>query len=128
MESYITNGIRISVESFYESTHSNPDVRKFIYSYRVTIENDSEHEVQLLSRHWIITDAALNVKEVKGDGVIGEQPVIIPGSKHSYSSWCPLETEFGKMEGKYTMKRMADGQFFDAIIPPFKLIASYIEN
>lgn len=128
MESLTTNGIKISVEAFYEPQHSNPDIRKFIYSYKVTIENDSEFEVQLLSRHWIITDAALNIKEVNGEGIVGEQPILVPGSFHRYSSWCPLETEVGKMEGEYTMKRVADGQLFEALIPSFRLIASYIEN
>lgn len=128
MESLTTKGIKISVESFYETQHSNPELHKFIYSYRVTIENESDFEVQLLSRHWIITDAALTIKEVQGDGVLGQQPVLAPGSFHSYSSWCPLETEFGKMEGKYTMKRISDGLRFDVVIPAFRLVASYIEN
>jgi ApaG protein len=128
MESLTTQGIKISVESFYESQHSNPDMRKFVFSYKVTIENDSAFEVQLLSRHWIITDAGLNIKEVNGEGIVGEQPVLTPGSYHSYSSWCPLETEVGKMEGSYTMKRLTDGKLFEATIPAFRLIASYIEN
>ena len=128
MESLTTNGITINVESSYEEQHSNPDEQKFVFSYVVRIENNTASDVQLLARHWIITDANLTVKEVEGEGVIGEQPVINPGKSHVYSSWCPLPTEFGKMEGYYWLKRLSDGRHFKAKIPVFRLTASYVNN
>ena len=128
MEKQNTNGIEVNVMATYEPKHSNPDELKFVFSYTVHIENKSDETVQLMGRHWYITDASLTVREVVGDGVIGQQPTLKPGESHAYDSWCPLSTEFGKMSGFYKMLRIADGSMFNAQIPVFKLIASYVNN
>jgi ApaG protein len=123
METLITNGIKISVEHQFEPQHSNPLHNKFLFSYHITIENLSEHTVQLLSRHWHIFDSIGIKREVIGDGVIGQQPVLQPGQVHEYSSWCPLTTTLGKMYGHYIMKRLHDYVEFEVEIPPFELTA-----
>lgn len=117
----ITNGISVSVKPRYEAEHSNPSVNKYIHSYTVIIENKSPHTVQLLSRHWIIMDSHLNIREVRGEGVIGEQPILNPGDIHEYTSWSPLSTEFGKMSGSYQMIRSVDNEKFDVRVPVFVL-------
>jgi ApaG protein len=93
----------------------------FVWAYHITIENHSDHIVQLISRYWRITDGAGAVEIVQGPGVVGEQPVILPGSRHAYSSGCPLPTTFGTMEGHYTMRRTSDDVQFDIAIPQFVL-------
>ncbi len=128
METLITNGIRITVSPRYEEQHSNPLDHKYLYSYHVIIENLSEHTVQLLRRHWNILDSSGVKKEVHGDGVIGKQPVLLPGQLHEYSSWCPLLTGLGKMSGYYSMKRLDDNQIFRVEIPAFELIAPFTLN
>ena len=125
METAITNGVKVSVRSNYEMEYSNPSQDKFVFSYKVFIENISDKPIQLISRHWYIVDAYLNQREVKGEGVIGEQPVIQPGDTHHYSSWCPLITEMGKMFGTYQMVDLDENKFFEVEIPVFKLIANY---
>ena len=125
METAITNGVKVSVRSKYESEYSNPGEDKFVFSYKVIIENLSDDPVQLLSRHWFIVDAYLNQREVKGEGVIGETPIIQPGKSHAYSSWSPLITEMGKMYGTYVMINLSNKDKFEVEIPTFKLIASY---
>ncbi len=127
-QTQITNGIKISVKPHYEPLHSNPLEGKYLYSYHVVIENLSEYTVQLLRRHWIIYDSNGIKKEVKGDGVIGKQPVLQPGQLHEYSSWSPLVTGLGKMVGHYIMRRLDDDAMFHVKIPSFDLVAPFILN
>jgi len=112
--------MNISVKTEYLEEHSEPNNQRFTFLYTVTIENCSDANAQLLSRHWIITDTNDTIQEVKGDGVIGEQPHILPGEKYSYSSGAILKTTAGTMEGCYTMQT-TEGVKFDVPIPPFSL-------
>lgn len=123
METLITNGIKISVDTQFEPQHSNPLHGKFLFSYHITIENLSEYTVQLMSRHWYIFDSIGIKREVIGDGVIGQQPILEPRQMHEYSSWCPLTTGLGKMYGHFTMQRLDDDNTFEVEIPSFDLIA-----
>lgn len=123
MSSAITNNVKIEVESEYLPDRSDVERSYYFFAYHVTITNDGEESVQLLSRHWIITNANGIVEEVKGAGVIGEQPVIEPGDSYEYSSFCPLNTSVGSMEGTYQMVSES-GEAFDAIIEPFRLACS----
>lgn len=120
MVSAVTEGIRVSVESFYVPEQSSPPQKRFAFAYRITIGNESDRTVQLLRRHWIITDANAQVTEVYGDGVVGEQPVLGPGDEHTYTSGAVLETAHGSMRGSYEMRDTA-GKLFQVEIPQFAL-------
>ncbi len=124
----ITNGIRVSVEAYYHEEHSRPARDRFVFSYRVMIENQGIEAVKLLRRHWFIFDSIGVTREVEGEGVIGQQPVLLPGETHQYTSWCPLMTPLGKMHGNYLMENQMDGNTFQAQIPEFRLIAPCIMN
>jgi len=124
MSEAVTNGIRVEVLSRHSPENSNPMQDQWVFEYTVRITNQGTETVQLLSRHWIITDALDHVKEVKGPGVVGEQPVLDPGKSFQYSSWCPLTTPTGHMRGTYQMSRK-DGTEFDIEIAPFALKARY---
>ena len=120
----ITRNIRVLVEPSFLEDESAPDENRYIWSYRVTIENCGTAAVQLISRYWQITDALGRVREVSGPGVIGEQPNIEPGSMFQYTSGAPLETPSGFMTGSYQM-RGASGESFDIAIPLFALDSPY---
>jgi len=126
--SAITHGVKVTVTSQYHEEHSKPSLNKYVHSYHVTITNYSGMEIQLLSRHWIITDANSKVREVRGDGVIGLQPILEPEASHSYTSWCPFSTPVGKMSGSFYMIRKADNSLFEVTIPEFKMIADFKMN
>jgi ApaG protein len=112
--------IRVEVETSYIEEQSDPRDKRFVFSYTITIRNEGQIPARLLTRHWIITDANGNVKETRGDGVVGEQPYLKPGQGFRYSSGAVIETPVGTMQGSYQM--MADnGQHFDAPIAPFRL-------
>lgn len=128
METSTTNGITVSVETQYLPAHSNPREGKFIFGYHIAIANRSASTVQLLRRHWIIANAAGALREVEGEGVIGQQPVLAPGEVHEYTSFCHLETEIGRMSGTYLMSRMEDGTFFEVTIPEFRMAAPFKLN
>lgn len=128
METLITKGIKVSVTTQFQLQHSNPAQKRFIHSYEVTIENNSEYIVQLMRRHWIIKDGYANVREVEGEGVIGEQPVLRPGQKHTYSSWSPIPTDIGSMGGTFLMLRQSDMNSFKVRVPEFSLVADYKLN
>lgn len=115
-----TNGITITVEVQYLPQHSDPKESRFIFGYHITIENGSEHTVQLLRRHWFIVDASGAMREVEGEGVVGLQPVLHPGQFHQYASYCDLKTDIGKMYGTFLMTRH-DWSFFDVPVPEFKM-------
>ena len=122
METRTTNGITVTVETFYQAEYSRPKEQKFIFAYRITIENHSADTVQLMRRHWHIYDSNGIHREVEGEGVVGQQPVLQPGESHQYVSWCPLLTEIGKMAGVFLMEK-TDGSSFQARIPEFRLVA-----
>ena len=123
-----THNITIRVESFYQPQQSNPLVNRYLYAYRIHIENNSAETVQLLSRHWVIADSNGINREIKGDGVIGKQPILEPGQIHKYSSWAPLATDIGKMYGTFTMRRMNNEELFKVKIPVFQLLAPFKQN
>lgn len=128
MSTATTEGIKVITFPTYESRYSEPNNNQFIFSYKVVISNESEFAVQLLSRHWEIIDTLGETKTVKGDGVVGKQPLLQPGESYTYTSGCPLNSEFGKMKGQYTMERISDHKKFSVDIPEFRLEASYILN
>lgn len=115
------SGIHVSVKTTYIAGQSEPLVHRFVYAYTITIANQSDVPAQLISRHWLITDANEKLQEVQGDGVVGEQPHIKPGESYTYTSGVILETETGIMEGSYQM-RTEEGLLFDATIPAFALV------
>lgn len=119
-----TRGICIRVSAKYSPKHSDPPRQLWRFIYTVTITNESNDQVQLISRHWVITDAANHIEEVKGLGVVGRQPTLHPGESFEYSSNCPLRTPFGTMHGTYQMVA-ADGNRFDATIAEFTLSGPY---
>jgi ApaG protein len=116
-----TRGIRVTVRSFYLEDQSQPDEGRFVWAYRVTIENESKQTVQLLRRSWRITNAVGRVQRVHGDGVVGEQPVLDPGESFEYTSGTPLDTPTGFMGGQYHMVVTTTGENFDVAIPTFSL-------
>ena len=112
--------IQVKVKTAYLEEQSQPEKKRFAFSYTITIENNSDKPAKLLSRHWIITDANNAVQEVQGMGVIGEQPRILPGDSYTYSSGAVLETQVGTMEGSYQMQS-DNGDNFNIPIPAFSL-------
>ena len=114
--------IEVSVETTYVAEHSEPDEARFVFAYTITLVNRGSVSAQLLSRHWVITDADSQVEEVRGEGVVGEQPVLKPGEGFRYTSGAVIETPVGTMHGSYQMVA-EDGQEFDAAIPAFVLSA-----
>lgn len=128
MVTEITDGVKISVETIYQPEYSNPVNEHFMFAYRVNIENLTENSVQLLNRHWQIFDSNGTKREVEGEGVVGQQPVIEPGDMHEYVSGCNLKTDMGSMKGSYEMQRVVDGARFRVNIPEFYLVAPYKLN
>jgi ApaG protein len=120
----VTHEIRVEVMARHTPENSRPREGEWVFQYTVRITNQSDATVQLLSRHWIITDATGQVEEVRGPGVVGEQPVLAPGESFKYSSWCPLRTPTGTMQGAYRMTREG-GEQFDIEIATFALRAKY---
>ncbi len=119
--SLTTRGVRVTVRSFYLDQESQPDENRFVWAYRVSIENRGMTAVQLLKRTWEITDATGHTQKVHGPGVIGEQPVLAPGQAHEYTSGTPLRTPSGFMVGAYHMIVTETGEPFDVAIPAFSL-------
>ena len=120
----VTNNVRVEVESQYAPQHSRPNQQQWIFHYTVRITNEGEEPVKLLTRHWIITDATGHTEEVKGEGVIGEQPDLESGESFQYTSWCNLTTSTGIMRGSYQMVSRS-GEHFDVEIAPFALHEPY---
>jgi ApaG protein len=116
----VTRGISVTVTPRYMAEESSPDESRYFFAYTVEIINTSLQRVQLKARYWRIVDAHGHVQEVRGAGVVGEQPVLGPGESYSYTSGCPLTTPSGTMQGSYVMET-ADGDTFDAEIPAFSL-------
>ena len=128
MVTAVTEGIQVCVEVTYQSEFSNPHQHHFVFTYKVTIENKSQHTYQLLTRKWEIFDAAENTKIIEGTGVVGQQPVLEPGESHSYVSGCNLKSGLGKMKGIFKMEKVFDGKQIDVTIPEFQLIANIFHN
>ena len=120
----VTNNVRVEVESQYAPEQSQPFQNQWYFHYTVRITNEGDETVQLLSRHWIITDAAGQTEEVRGAGVVGEQPVLAPGESFQYTSGCPLKTSTGVMHGTYQMVTEG-GDHFDVEIAAFALHEPY---
>ncbi len=120
----VTNNVRVEVESQYAPDHSQPFQNHWFFHYTVKITNEGDDTVQLLSRHWVITDASGHTDEVKGPGEVGEQPVLAPGESFGYTSGCPLKTSSGVMRGTYSMVSES-GEHFDVEIAPFALHEPY---
>ena len=123
----ITRGLEVQVESRYVPEQSSPGDGAWFFAYTVSLHNVGEETMQLISRHWVITDADGHVEEVQGPGVVGAQPVLRPGEKFQYSSACPLPTAFGTMHGSYQMVT-EDGEKFDAEVAAFSLSTPYALN
>lgn len=124
MTSYaaVTHDVKVTVRPVYLDGQSEPIKHKFVFAYFISIENLGATPVQLLKRHWVIRHSMGKTEEVQGDGVIGKQPLIDPGSSHEYNSYCILETMEGSMDGSYMMQR-TNGEEFSVVIPLFSLRA-----
>jgi ApaG protein len=118
----VTASIRVEVLSRHSPENSRPIQDEWVFEYTVRITNQGTETVQLVSRHWIITDALDHTEEIRGPGVVGKQPILAPGESFKYSSWCPLRTPTGLMRGAYQMLRTGGDQF-DVEIAPFALKA-----
>ena len=127
MTDEVTEGIRVSVRAVYVPDKSSPDQDHYFFAYTVRIANEGKAPAQLVSRHWIITDARGRTEHVEGPGVVGETPRLEPGEAFEYTSYCPLGTSSGAMRGTYQMVR-DDGSKFDAKIAVFTLMATHMLN
>jgi len=120
----VTRSVRVSVLSEFSPDRSRPDDKQWFFLYTITIANEGTDTVQLLSRHWIITHSTGHVEEVRGPGVVGQQPVLAPSQTFTYTSGCSLPTPFGTMQGTYQMVT-PNGDQFDVTIAPFTLSEPY---
>jgi ApaG protein len=111
MSDVTTNGIRVGATAYFLPEESDPDQRKYVFGYTIVVKNDGDEPAQLMSRHWVIIDALGRREDVEGPGVVGKTPHLNPGEAFKYQSFCPLRTEWGTMEGTYTMKRDDDTTF-----------------
>src|SRR5690606_41986419 len=123
MVTEITQGIKVSVETEYQPSYSSPSQYHYVFTYRITIENQSDYTIQLLRRHWLISDAGFSRREVEGDGVAVQQPVLEPGQTHQYVSRCTPKSRIGKMVGTYLMERFVAGLELDVNIPKVTAVA-----
>ncbi len=123
-----TQGVKVTVTTNYLPDYSSPGQQHYVFAYKINIQNNSEFTVKLLRRHWYIHDSNGVVREVEGEGVVGQQPVLEPGESHEYVSGCNLKSGIGKMRGTYLMERLVDGKQFNVVIPEFVLIVPYKLN
>jgi ApaG protein len=121
MSDTTTRGVRILVRPRFIPEQSDPDNGQWLFAYHITIRNLGEQTVQLISRHWVITNGEGKVEEVRGPGVVGYQPILKPGEEFEYTSGCPLTTPVGTMHGEFNMIVSGSGEKFDAVIEPFRL-------
>ncbi len=124
----VTKGIKISVQSEFETAYSRPYKGYYVFSYRITIENTSNATVKLLRRHWHIFDSLNGWSQVEGEGVVSMQPTLYPGEEYQYDSFCPLASEAGKMHGTYLMENQENHSTFKVNIPLFQLVVPYKNN
>jgi ApaG protein len=128
METLITAGVEVNVETFYQQGYSNPGHNDFMFAYHITIYNHNNFTVQLLRRRWEITNANGDTEVVEGDGVVGRQPVLYPGDSYQYVSGSNIQTPIGKMDGTYTFENKSNGKEFEVKIPVFKLVVPFVLN
>jgi ApaG protein len=128
MTSMISEGVEVSVETFYQPDYSNPQNAEYMFAYRITLDNHNAFAVKLISRHWYIFDSNGEHREVEGEGVVGVQPSIQPGESYQYVSGCNLRSEMGKMYGTYQMENLHSKQLFDVQIPSFEMMAPFKGN
>ena len=128
MGTEVTKGVKVTISTEYLSEYSSPMQHHYVFAYNVTIENKSDFSIQLERRHWFIYDSNAQVREVEGEGVVGQKPILEPGEKHSYVSGCNLKTSLGKMSGKYTMRKLVNDYTFDVQVPEFTLITPFRLN
>ncbi len=121
MSETLTRQVRVLIEPEYLPSQSTPSAQRWLFAYHVTIENLGQQAVQLLNRHWVITNGEGQTDEVRGPGVVGQQPLLQPGESFHYTSGCPLDTPVGTMHGEYEMQYPASGERFMARIAPFRL-------
>jgi ApaG protein len=128
MATQVTHDIRITVRAEFVADQSDPKLGRYLYSYRIRIENRSARTVQLTRRSWHIIDSLGDPRHVEGPGVVGETPVLEPGGSFSYNSFCDLRSGFGHMEGSYTMRHLDDESTFEVLIPGFDLLYPWSAN
>lgn len=128
MVSKVSEGVKVSVETYYQPDYSNPVSSEYMFAYRITIENSNAFPVKLLSRQWHIFDSNGSLRETAGEGVVGVQPLINPGEQYQYVSGCNLRSEMGKMYGTYTMENITNKRQFDVLIPVFEMFAPFKLN
>lgn len=128
MSSTTTQGVEVSVETYFQPDYSNPMSGEFMFAYRITIDNHNSFSVKLHRRHWHIFDSNGEFREVEGEGVVGVQPVLTPGERYQYVSGCNLRSEMGRMSGTYQMENVDTRQFFDVDIPAFEMIVPFKNN
>ena len=128
MVSLISEGVEVSVETFYQQDYSNPMQSEYMFAYRIAIENHNSFPVKLHRRHWHIFDSNGSYREVEGEGVVGVQPVLSPGEKYQYVSGCNLRTEMGRMHGTYQMENLNSKTLFDVNIPAFEMFVPFKSN
>jgi ApaG protein len=128
MVSKISEGVTVTVETFYQPDYSNPVSSEFMFAYRITLQNNNAFPIKLLRRHWHIFDSNGSHREVEGEGVVGVQPQINPGDQYQYVSGCNLRTEMGKMHGIYLMENLVSRKSFDVKIPVFEMVVPFKMN
>ena len=128
MSQQITEGVSITVETFFNKEQSNPVAGEYTFAYRISIDNYADFPVRLLRRHWLIFDSNGTYREVDGEGVVGQQPVLEPGESFQYVSGANLRSDMGKMSGHYQMENMMNKRMFDVQIPEFELVAPFKLN
>jgi ApaG protein len=128
MVQQVTEGVSVTVETFYQPAQSNPLNSEYLFAYRITIENLGSVPIKLLRRHWNIVDSNGSYREVKGDGVIGQQPIIEPEKSFQYVSAANLKTDIGKMYGEYELENLFNKKIIIAKIPEFHLFAPFKMN
>ena len=128
MVSLISEGVEVSVETFYQQDYSNPMQSEYMFAYRIAIENHNSFPVKLHRRHWYIFDSTGSTREVEGEGVVGVQPVLSPGEKYQYVSGCNLRTEMGRMHGTYQMENLNNKKIIEVNIPAFEMFVPFKNN
>ncbi len=128
MNSTTTQGVEVSVETYYQPDYSNPLSGEFMFAYRITIDNHNNFSVKLHRRHWHIFDSNGEYREVEGEGVVGVQPVLQPADRYQYVSGCNLRSEMGRMSGTYQMENIDARKFFEVDIPAFEMIVPFKNN
>ena len=128
MVSMISEGVEVSVETFYQQDYSNPMQSEYMFAYRIAIENHNSFPVKLHRRHWYIFDSNGEYREVEGEGVVGVQPTISSGDNYQYVSGCNLKSEMGRMHGTYVMENLDTQQLFEVNIPAFEMVTPFKYN